>query len=136
MKPALDAASAAAPQRADSFEPAPNAPRVVIRHEGRSVTSSAQRRRKPWLLRGEPEAPPPLDPLMGWCGQADTHAQIELRFATLEEAIAFASRRGWRFDVVRAAWRPFAEGRAQPWPASAPLPANVRTIAAARYRRN
>lgn len=76
------------------------APRVLIRPEGRSVMSSAQRRRKPWVLRGEPSMRPPVDPLMGWCGDADTHSQVELRFSTLEAAMAFARRRGWRFDVV------------------------------------
>lgn len=82
--------------------PPANAPRVLIQYEGRSVMSSARRRRNPWVLRGESAVRPPIDPLMGWVGDADTHSQIKMRFSTLEAAMAFARRRGWRFDVVGA----------------------------------
>lgn len=103
MKLVHDAGRPLAPSSAlCAAKPAADSPRVLIRCEGRSVTSAAQRRRRPWVLRGEPSVRPPIDPLMGWCGDADTHSQIELRFATLEEAMAFARRRGWSFEVVGA----------------------------------
>jgi hypothetical protein len=37
---------------------------------------------------------------MGWTGEADVYGQVELRFETLEEAMAFARKRGWRFEVA------------------------------------
>lgn len=39
---------------------------------------------------------------MGWTGDRDASSQVELRFDTLEAAVAFAHRRGWAFDIVGA----------------------------------
>ncbi len=37
---------------------------------------------------------------MGWTGSADTQAQVRLRFETREAAEAYATARGWEFDVT------------------------------------
>jgi hypothetical protein len=79
--------------------PGADTPRVSIQYAGRTATSSGHWRRKPWVLRGEPAVRPPIDRLMGWSGDADPHSQIELRFATRDEAMAFARRRGWLVNV-------------------------------------
>ncbi len=39
------------------------------------------------------------DPLMGWWGRGDTRDQVSLRFATREEAIAYAEKNGHPYDV-------------------------------------
>jgi hypothetical protein len=40
-----------------------------------------------------------IDPLMGWTSSRDTTNQIRLRFATREEAIAYAEKQGWMYAV-------------------------------------
>jgi hypothetical protein len=52
-----------------------------------------------WILDYAPAFPGRADPLMGWIGSADTQAQVSLRFATREEAVAYAERRGIAFDM-------------------------------------
>jgi hypothetical protein len=52
-----------------------------------------------WMLEYEPAEPRHADPLMGWIGSSDTLAQVILRFATREEAEAYAKRHGIPFDV-------------------------------------
>ena len=64
-----------------------------------SVTSSASRRRKPWVLCFERRTPPVLDPLMGWTGGDDTFAQVRLEFERLEDAIRYAEAQGLAYRV-------------------------------------
>ncbi len=52
-----------------------------------------------WVLEFEPAAPDVIDPLMGWTGSTDTQAQVRLRFATKDEAVAFAEKRGLAYRV-------------------------------------
>ena len=47
-----------------------------------------------WLLEFAPSEARRADPLMGWTGSGDTQAQVTLRFATREEALAYAERYG------------------------------------------
>ena len=54
---------------------------------------------KSWVLEYEPVAPKQPDNLMGWCGSPDTTSQIRVKFATQEEAVAFAKRKGLDFQV-------------------------------------
>ena len=50
-----------------------------------------------WVLDFEPESPRTIEPLMGWTSSTDTRAQVRMRFATLEEAVAYATRHGIAF---------------------------------------
>jgi hypothetical protein len=43
------------------------------------------------------------DPLTGWNGSGDTKTQIRLRFPTKEEALAYATRKGFTVHLVPAA---------------------------------
>jgi ETC complex I subunit conserved region len=52
-----------------------------------------------WVLEYEPSEPRVPDPLMGWIGSSDTLAQVVLRFATREEAEAYAEKHGIAYDV-------------------------------------
>ena len=65
-----------------------------------SVTQSGPGSREPWVLRFDPETPREIDPLMGWTSSSDMKTQITLRFATKEEAIAYAQRNGLAYRVV------------------------------------
>ncbi len=52
-----------------------------------------------WILGYAPATPRRADPLMGWSGSADTQAQVTLRFATREEAVAYADRNAIAYDI-------------------------------------
>ncbi|HMK89657.1 MAG TPA: ETC complex I subunit [Methylocystis sp.] len=63
------------------------------------ATQSAPGEGKTWVLRYDPASPRTLDPLMGWTSSSDMKAQIGLKFATKEEAIAYAERQGVAYRV-------------------------------------
>ncbi len=52
-----------------------------------------------WVLDYAPAAARRADPLMGWIGSDDTQAQVRLKFASREEALAYAAREGIACDV-------------------------------------
>lgn len=47
-----------------------------------------------WILEFAPAEARRPDPLMGWTGSGDTQAQVVLKFATVDEAKAYAARHG------------------------------------------
>ena len=53
-----------------------------------------------WRLDYERPGKLAPEPLMGWTGSGDTLNQIELEFATLAEAEAFAQREGLQYVVT------------------------------------
>lgn len=53
-----------------------------------------------WVLEFEPSAAKRPDRLMGWIGSSDMAAdEVRLRFATREEAVAFAEHHGIEYRV-------------------------------------
>jgi len=54
-----------------------------------------------WVLEFEPDEPRSIEPLMGWTSSAETKTQIRMSFATKEEAIAYATRQGIAFRLVK-----------------------------------
>ena len=89
-----------------------------------TAMQSGPGRTKEWMLEYEPEAPREIDPLMGWTSSRDMRSQLKLRFATKEEAIAYAERSGIPYRVAeptpRGAVRKsysenFRFGRKQAW---------------------
>ena len=58
---------------------------------------------KAWVLEYEPAAPKKADALMGWLGSDDTTQQVRIKFATREEAEAFAKRKGLDYQVIEPA---------------------------------
>ncbi len=65
----------------------------------RTAMQSGQANTKEWLLVYEPEVPRKIEPLMGWTSSSDMKSQLRLRFATQEEAVAYADRQGIRYRV-------------------------------------
>jgi hypothetical protein len=55
---------------------------------------------KSWVLEYEPVAPKQPDNLMGWLGSSDTLSQVRVKFATQEEALAFAKKKGLTVEVA------------------------------------
>ncbi|MGH7023349.1 MAG: ETC complex I subunit [Caulobacteraceae bacterium] len=77
-----------------------------------------------WELAFEPAAARITDPLMGWTESTDMNGQVRLRFATREEAVAYAQRHGIAFEVtpdaktikiIKAYADNFAFHRREPW---------------------
>jgi len=77
-----------------------------------------------WVLEFEPESPRQSEPLMGWTASSDMRSQVRLRFASKEEAIAYATRAGlaYRVEAPKPATRKlvsysdnFRPGRPTPW---------------------
>ena len=60
---------------------------------------SGTARTKHWLLEYEPEEPRVVEPLMGWTSSGDTKQQLQLRFDTKEDAVAYCEREGIPYQV-------------------------------------
>jgi len=52
-----------------------------------------------WVLDYEPEEARVVESLMGWTSSGDMKSQLRLRFATKEEAVAYAERHGIPYQV-------------------------------------
>jgi ETC complex I subunit conserved region len=65
----------------------------------RNAMQSGRGRTQEWVLEFEPGEKQRLDPLMGWSGSGDTRGQVRLRFATREEAVAYAEANGLRYEI-------------------------------------
>ena len=79
---------------------------------------------KAWVLDYEPEEPRVVESLMGWTTSGDMKSQIRLRFATKEDAIAYAERHGIPYQAQEAKAAPrhglsyadnFSFNRRAPW---------------------
>jgi len=53
-----------------------------------------------WMLEYAPSEARKADPLMGWAGSGDTQRQLRLGFATREEALAYAEKKGIEVEVI------------------------------------
>lgn len=60
----------------------------------KSVMQSGKALTDQWILDFLPAEAKKPDPLMGWAGSGDTRQQVQLRFPTSEEALAYAKRYG------------------------------------------
>ncbi|QEX24642.1 hypothetical protein FRZ61_45830 [Hypericibacter adhaerens] len=83
--------------------------RARIERPSRSVLTAGRAQTKHWRLRFDRRRSPFIEPLMGWTGSDDPLTQIELRFPTLEAAIAYAERQGLAY-VVDGWWRSATTG--------------------------
>ena len=55
-----------------------------------------------WVLEFVPAEAKRPDPLMGWAGSGDTQQQVTIRFASREDAQAYAARHGIAARVFAA----------------------------------
>ncbi len=70
------------------FQPAQNA-----MQSGRASTRS-------WIVEFEPSDAVKPNPLMGWPGSADTRQQVRLSFDSRDDAIAYAKKHGFDYEVL------------------------------------
>jgi len=73
---------------------------VRIYKPARNAMQSGKGKSDYWLLEHEAAEPRRADPLMGWTSSGDTSQQVRLRFATKEQAVAFAEREGLAYRVT------------------------------------
>ena len=69
----------------------------------KTAMQSGTAKTKEWVLDYEPEEPREIEPLMGWTSSGDMRQQLRLRFASAEEAVAYAKRHGIAYQVFEAA---------------------------------
>ena len=72
---------------------------VRIFQEPKSAMQSGHARMHPWRLEFDRQIARDIEPLMGWTSGADMRQQVQLTFATREEAIAYATRNGLSYRV-------------------------------------
>ncbi|MDE2569877.1 MAG: ETC complex I subunit [Sphingomonadales bacterium] len=66
----------------------------------KNAMQSGKARIADWLLEFEPAEAKRPDPLMGWAGSGDMKQQVVLRFASADEARAYAMRYGIEAHVA------------------------------------
>lgn len=65
----------------------------------RTAMQQGRAKTKSWVFEWEPAEARRAEPLMGWIGSGDTRRQIQLRFESKEEAIAYAEGRNIPYIV-------------------------------------
>lgn len=76
--------------------------KVRIYQPSKSATQSGRANRNIWVLEYERESRRGPEPLMGWTAAGDTLNQVCLEFPTRDEAIAYATRKGWEYSADQA----------------------------------
>jgi hypothetical protein len=68
----------------------------------RTAMQSGHAKTRDWVLEYEPAEPRVVESLMGWTSSGDMKSQLRLRFATKEEAVAYAERHGIPYQLFEA----------------------------------
>ena len=84
--------------------------RARIYVPAKNAMQSGRARTKSWVLEYEPAKPREIDPLMGWTSSSDMLQQVQLDFATREEAVDYATRHGIDYQVFEP-HRPAAKAK-------------------------
>ncbi len=79
---------------------------VRIYKPAKTAMQSGRARTRKWVLESAPASRRDPDPLMGWTSALDTLNQVQLRFDTLEEAIAYARKHGIEYTLIEPHARP------------------------------
>ena len=75
---------------------------VRIYRPAKTATQSGRAKTRKWVIEFEMAAARRIDPLMGWTSSDDTRQQVSLSFDSQADAIAFAKRNGWSYELVEA----------------------------------
>ena len=74
--------------------------RARIYRPSKTAMQSGRGQARKWILEYEPPTPRRPDPLMGWTSAEDTLNEVQLRFDTRDEAVAFADRLGIEYAII------------------------------------
>lgn len=74
---------------------------VRIYQPAKTAMQSGRAKGQYWLVEPQRVTPRTAEPLMGWVKADDTLSELQgkLRFATIEEAVAFARKKGWDYSI-------------------------------------
>lgn len=73
--------------------------RARIYQPSKVATQSGWARAKGWVLEFERETRRGKDPIMGWTSSPDTVTQVNLRFDSQAEAVAYAKQHGITYTL-------------------------------------
>jgi len=71
-----------------------------IYQPAKTAMQSGRAKTRKWVLEYAPASRRDPDPLMGWSSAADTLNEVQLRFETLDEALAFAKKHGLEYTLI------------------------------------
>jgi hypothetical protein len=71
-----------------------------IYRPAKTAMQAGRAKTRSWMLEYEPASRRDPDPLMGWSSAQDTLNQVQLRFTTFEEAVAFAKKHELEYTLV------------------------------------
>ena len=71
-----------------------------IYRPAKTAMQSGRGQARKWVLEYEPASRRDPDPLMGWSSARDTLNEVQLRFDTLDEALAFAKKHGLEYTLI------------------------------------
>jgi ETC complex I subunit conserved region len=74
--------------------------RAHIYRPTKTAMQSGRAQARKWILEYEAATPRRPDPLMGWASADDTLNEVQLRFDTRGEAVAFAEKLGLEYAVI------------------------------------
>ncbi|MFN3078072.1 MAG: ETC complex I subunit [Alphaproteobacteria bacterium] len=72
---------------------------VRIYRPAKTSMQSGRAKTRRWVVEFEPRSPKRTDPLMGWIGSADVTGQMRLFFPSRDDAVAYATRQGFDYQV-------------------------------------
>ncbi len=75
-------------------------PSVRIFQPAKNVMQSGRAKTRSWIVEFEPSDAVKANPLMGWPGSADTRQQVRLSFDSRDDAIAYAKKHGFDYEVL------------------------------------
>jgi hypothetical protein len=81
--------------------------RVRVYRPAKSAAQSGRAKTHQWVVEPELVTPRAPEPIMGWASAGDTLGELNgrLRFASLDEALAFVKHKGWEPVVEQPAER-------------------------------
>ena len=74
--------------------------KAVIHSPTKSAMQSGTRNTKHWEIKFNNDGSRYIDPLMGWTASRDMLQEVQLKFDSKEEAIAFAEENNIRYEVL------------------------------------
>ena len=72
---------------------------VIIYRPAKTSMQSGLAKTKKWILEFKQGQKKINDPLMGWVGGGSTTAQVKLYFPSLEEAVAYAEAKDYKYEI-------------------------------------
>ncbi len=74
--------------------------RVIIYQPVKNAMQSGKAKNA-WIVRFEEESSRFIEPLMGWTGASDNNQELNLKFSSLDKAIAYAKSNKLEYHVIK-----------------------------------